>query len=114
MIPQGRKTPFSAGLSCIDNVHTAFCIYHKAFQLVPRRVNLLTPRTCNSCTFTPCCILLAIIHHLRVLFVYKNDTKFLKNGTALPASGCVLTNGTNAKGFKSHKKQLVREAINIF
>lgn len=62
----------------------------------------------------PCSILLAIIHHLQVLFVYKNDTKFLKNDTALLAPGCVLTNGTTAKGFKLCKKQLVKEAINIF
>lgn len=38
----------------------------------------------------------------------------MKNDSALPASGCVLTNGTNAKGSKSCKKQLVKEAINIF
>lgn len=59
-------------------------------------------------------MLLAVIHHLQVLFVYKNDTKFLKNDIALPASSCVLTNGTTAQGFKSYKKQLVKEAINIF
>lgn len=94
-------------------MHTALCIYHKAFQLVHRQVNLLTPRKYNSCTFYttqhP-----AIIHHLQVLFVYKNDTKFLKNEAALPSSGCVLTNGINAKGFKSYKKQLVKGEINIF
>lgn len=49
-----------------------------------------------------------------MLFVYKNDTKFLKNDTALPASSNVLKNGTPAKGFKLDKKQLVKEAINIF
>lgn len=96
IIPKGRKIPFSASLSLADNVHTASCIYHKALQLAHTQVNLLTPRKYNSCTFytmrQP-----AIIHHLQVLFVYKSDTKFLKNDTALPASGCVLINGTTAK-----------------
>lgn len=48
---QGKEIPFSAGLSLADNVHTTFCIYHKALQLVHRQVNLLTPRKYNSCTF---------------------------------------------------------------
>jgi len=39
---------------------------------------------------------------------------FWKNDTALPASSNVLKNGTPAKGFKLDKKQLVKEAINIF
>lgn len=48
---QGKeKIPSSAGLSLANNVHTAFHIYHKAFQLVHRQVNLLTPRKYNSHT----------------------------------------------------------------
>lgn len=95
------------------------CMHHFAFamKLLNYFIDKLTfylPANIIHAHFIQHSILLAIIHHLQVLFVYKNDTKKLKNYSALPASACVLTNGTNAKGCKSCKKQLVKEAINIF